>query len=300
MAKGRLLIFLDMILCLFLFGADSSDYLVFEFFKMNFRARNTFITRIRNKKMRLWTSNEAFGLFDDKGLFNEKYSGFIKRGWLSTRNKTSQEITDFIERYKTVIVKPAKGTWGIGIYRLNSDNKEMVESLVQDVKQGREFLLEENVENIDSIRMFNPPSLNTLRVVTCVDRWGKVHIIKSLIRMGVTDSCVDNARSGGIACSINSEYGIIDSAGKTMTGDSYVVHPVSKIRLLGFAIPYWDELQKYVDELARVEPKARYAGWDIAITRDGFELIEGNMSPGEQVTEMCDLVGKWNYLKSLA
>lgn len=154
------------------------------------------------------------------------------------------------------------------------------------------------IENINSIKLLNPPSLNTLRIVTFVDQAGKAHVVKSIIRIGASNSCVDNASSGGIACSINDKLGIIDSVGKTHSGLTYLIHPVSQIQLLGYPIPYWEKIEQYINELTKVEPKARYVGWDIAITKSGFELIEGNMSPGVNVTQMCDMVGKWKLIKT--
>lgn len=131
LAKYRLLIFIDMLFSLLLFGADSADYRIFEFYNMNFRGRNAYITRIRNTKLRLWTSEEAFELFDNKGLFNIRFSKFISRGWISTKSKSSLDILDFINKYKTVIVKPSNGTWGIGVYKLNDLEKKKLINLLR-------------------------------------------------------------------------------------------------------------------------------------------------------------------------
>ena len=297
--RFRLPVFLDMLFSLILFGANSTDYRTFEFYKMNFRGRNSFITYIRNTKLRLWTSEEAYGLFDNKGLFNIRYADFINRGWMTTKNISSQDVIDFINRHGTIIVKPPTGTWGIGIYKLNYLEKDKTVRLLELINEGKEFILEEYIENINSIKSLNPSSLNTLRIVTCVDQSGKTHVIKSLIRIGTSDSCVDNASNGGMACSVNYKLGIIDSVGKSISGSTYLIHPISQIHLLGYPIPYWDKIEEYINELTKVEPKARYVGWDIAITDRGFELIEGNMSPGENITQMCDMVGKWKQIKSL-
>jgi len=297
--RFRLPVFLDMLFSLLLFGADSTDYRTFEFHKMNFRGRNAFITYIRNVKLRLWTSEEAFGLFDNKGLFNKRYADFITRGWMTTKNRSSQDIIDFIDKYRTVIVKPPTGTWGIGIYKLSYLEKDNIERLIGLTNEGKEFIIEECIENINSIKSLNPSSLNTLRIVTCVDKSGKTHVIKSLIRIGASDSCVDNASTGGITCSVNYKLGIIDSAGKSISGNTYLIHPISQMLLLGYPIPYWEGIEQYINEITKVEPKARYVGWDIAITDSGFELIEGNMSPGVNITQMCDMVGKWKQIKPL-
>ena len=297
LAKNQFFVLLDMFFSFLIFGADASNYRTFEFYKLNFRGRNAFITRIKNTKFRLRTSEAAFDLFYNKSLFNLRYSAFIKRNWVSTRNNTSLEILDFINKYKTVIVKPDTGTWGIGIYKLNYLDKDKVDLLIGSLNNGKEYVIEEIVENIESLKLLNPTSLNTLRVITMVDRLGHTHIIKSLLRIGATNSCVDNTSIGGLICSINEKFGIIDSVGKSLAGPSYFLHPISQKQLLGLVIPYWEKLENYVEEITKVEPKARYVGWDIAITNDGFELIEGNLSPGE-LMQISDMVGKWKLINS--
>ena len=41
--------------------------------------------------------------------------------------------------------------------------------------------------------------------------------------------------------------------------------------------------KNYVIELTKVYPQARYVGWDVAITPDGFDLVEMNCPAGHDM-----------------
>lgn len=46
--------------------------------------------------------------------------------------------------------------------------------------------------------------------------------------------------------------------------------------MIGFQIPQWADLKKFVYDAMEVIPQARLLAWDVAILSDGFEMIEGN------------------------
>ena len=46
-------------------------------------------------------------------------------------------------------------------------------------------------------------------------------------------------------------------------------------------------------EIAYIEPGARYVGWDIALTPGGIELLEGNIPPGQDLTQIATGCGIW-------
>ena len=44
----------------------------------------------------------------------------------------------------------------------------------------------------------------------------------------------------------------------------------------GLIVPYWREVTELANKAAMLSPENRSVGWDIAITANGPELIEGN------------------------
>ena len=56
----------------------------------------------------------------------------------------------------------------------------------------------------------------------------------------------------------------------------YKTHPDTGVELEGFEVPCWQEAIEFVGKLAQVVPSNRYTGWDLALTKSGWVLIEAN------------------------
>ena len=166
------------------------------------------------------------------------------------------------------------------------------------MKEGHACILEEVLENHHVIKAFHPSSLNTVRMVTCIDNNGKFHIVVSLIRIGSGEAVIDNVKGGGMMCSIYPDNGIICSDAYDMSGHRYKSHPDSGILFVGTQIPRWNEVLEYVEKLARHVPDARYVGWDIVITEAGIDVLEGNIPPDENITQIARGEGVWNEMQS--
>ena len=77
-------------------------------------------------------------------------------------------------------------------------------------------------------------------------------------------------------------------------------HPPSCAYLPGFQIPFWPVLTACVRRAMDRVPGMGYVGWDIAVTPDGPELIEGNWHwPGGNIIQF-DGVGKYPLLRDCA
>ena len=53
--------------------------------------------------------------------------------------------------------------------------------------------------------------------------------------------------------------------------------------MVGFELPDYTALKEYVLRLVKVVPQAWYVGWDIAITPNGYDLIEMNCPAGHDM-----------------
>ena len=58
--------------------------------------------------------------------------------------------------------------------------------------------------------------------------------------------------------------------------------------MLGRKIPNWDKVCDGVKQAHAMLPGCRFIGWDVAITEDGIELIEGNHNPDYELLEFLD------------
>lgn len=277
--------YLDIVFWYLFYGFNFNDYCTFRFWEKSSEERKTYISFRRNDKLRLAFSNPSvYQLFLKKDKFNKRFEKYVKRKWLCTENSSETDIAMFLQSHSEVIAKPLTDYGGHGVLKFTSSdgNNDLI---INNLKRGG-YLLEEKISNAKPLQCIAPASLNTIRIVTVIDPEEKLHIICALLRMGNGISFTDNYTNGGMACPIDIETGKLrDTAyGKNCT--EYQKHPFSGITFDGFDVYGFDECLKLVKEVAFVEPSARFVGWDFAVTPNGIELIEGNIPPGEDVTQI--------------
>lgn len=293
--KHKLYHYFDLLWCLLKYGAMPEDYISLQFFKVPKKERKLYVTQ-RNKQLffKKFYDDDARKTLECKQLFSKRFKKYVTRKWIYTGDATPEQIRSFIESLGRVIVKPLSSTWGIGVGVKTIDD---IDDILAEVSQGKKFMIEEIVVNHPDVAKVNPDSVNTLRVETCLDAKGEFHLLNVLFMVGSTKTIVSNCHSGGMMCHVNVKTGCIDNAGYNPKGIWYEVHPASGITLRGYKLPYIDHLEEYIKGVCQVMPNARYVGWDVVITPDGFELIEGNFCPG-QCTQVCDGIPKYEMLKS--
>ena len=295
-----LLLLFDIVFCNVRYGASLEDYVAMEFYRKSHRECNRFVTFRRNF---VYFFNKLYDpsqidKFDKKNNFNHVFANHIKHDWLFTGDSTIDMIQRFIESHRIVIVKPNDGCEGIGVYKLDANDKSSCQGLFEDIANGKMFMIEQVIMQHHDMERLNSSSINTLRIETCIDNKGVVHVSNTIVIMGNGDACVNNTHHGGIMCHIDPETGIIDSWAHDPQGNSFFMHPSSKVVLPGYHIPHFQGAVEFAKKLALVEPKCRLIGWDIVVTNNGFDVIEGNVRPGH-CTQACDGVGRYHMIKSL-
>lgn len=241
------------------------------------------------------STDEDKAILNSKTRFNQFYSEFINRRWISTEVSSSEEIKDFIDSQGEVIIKEDLGMQGIGVFKLKAHdikNKRVFLQNITEIPGKRHFVIEEVINQHPDMAYFNSSCVNTCRIETVTDRNGKAHIVNTIMITGGKGSSISNTHSGGVMVQVDSESGEIDSKGRNPEGRLFGHHPGTGVALLGKKIPYWKEVLALALRLAEKRPTARYVGWDIAITPEGPEVIEGNLRPGH-CTQACDMVGRW-------
>ena len=141
--------------------------------------------------------------------------------------------------------------------------------------------MEETLYNHPAISKFNDSSLNTIRFVT-VTNGEEVRDLCVAFRVGAKGACVDNISQGG-------SYAVVDAeTGKIITPFfvKYIDSVAAVSNIVGFQIPCWDEVRKIAHEAALVVPEMAMVGWDICVTPEGPELIEGNHSFGCEIMQI--------------
>ena len=197
------------------------------------------------------------------------------------------------------IIKPYNCCCGYGIKMLSSTSD--IWEYIQKLHRG--VVIEEVIVQDESLAAFNQSSVNTLRIQTANYGNGTIDVLWPCLRMGRKGSIVDNAGAGGIFSAIDVNTGKTIAAMDELR-HAWTVHPDSKKDLIGFTIPRWQEAVALAKELARKLPDAGFVAWDLALTKRGWVMVEGNALPlliyqfavGKGIRqEYCDLKKKYKF-----
>ena len=269
---------------------DYDEYFYFHFREKSLKERLAFFPDILQRNVvRSFNKGTNQYLFDDKGSCANRFKKYFKRDYCvvyktwpkSIIKKSSSELMNFISKHPRFIVKPLASGCGNGVKIYNianySSEESMVDDLLNEYCKGLlgGFICEELIEQDARMAAFHPSSVNTVRITT-VKFPDRVEAIHAFMRTGQKGNIVDNGGAGGLLCTIDMSSGtVIASADEN--GVFYTKHPDSGLDLVGFTIPLWEEAVKLAKELALVVKGNRYAGWDLALTKDKeWVMVEGN------------------------
>ena len=301
--QSKLRTFCSMVWCGLRYGAGYYDYVMFGFYNMTGKQRNTYLTRVRNKKVCELMNDYSYAEeFDDKLRFNERFSRFLKRKTLNGDNCTLEEFCAFIKDQESIFAKPNHGSCGKGVTKLKPEDFPSAEALLDHIRKNKLVILEHVLPQHVEMASLHPSSVNTLRIVTDIVG-DKTHIAYIIVKIGRGGHCCDNTGQGGMLCRVDPQTGKICSVATDDYFNIFEEHPDTGVKFDGFEIPMLDKAIALAKEAAKEIPQMRHIGWDIAITPYGPAIIEGNEYPG---TDLCQLaphypekIGLWPYYKDI-
>ena len=271
-------------------GVHHSDFHEMSLDKKSEKERRLFVPR--------WEEVDLYFQVNDKKYIDilvNKWNGYnffkdvYKRKVVYMSKKDVKDknihknIMDFINTHDRFIIKPLRLSGGSGI-RMYDGSKESAnaENVLLEYLKLPEFsdglLLEEMIIQDSRMAAFHPESVNTIRIMTI--NFGDSIITKwPVFRMGRGKSVVDNACSGGVYAAIDEKTGITIRGADNLRGSLYTHHPDTNMPLVGFQSPCWNELCETVKSLASRCPDCHIMGWDMALTVNGWVVIECNYGP---------------------
>ncbi|MBC8584705.1 sugar-transfer associated ATP-grasp domain-containing protein [Youxingia wuxianensis] len=280
--KNTMSIFFDMIKCGFQYQAGYMDYWVFEFETLTPAQRATYITRGQNNRyVRLLNKKESWYKISDKVNFLKIFDGYHGRDWMDLREHTPQEFEVFCQQHSKIVAKLLDGSCGRGIEFFETGDKSKIVGLYDMLLAGKRYLVEEYLTQHEQINKLYPMAVNTIRLVT-IKNGDTVHLVFACIRIG-NGKEVDNLNSGGMAALIDMETGKISTPAADKNGKAYDIHPLTKVKLIGYPLPFFQEGVELVKKAALLIPDLAYVGWDVAVTPTGPVLIEANEFPGHDL-----------------
>ena len=276
----------DMTFCYFAYGFTPQEFFSFRLRDKGISERSEFISsRLRLTYRCRMNDLLKAEIFNDKTKTYSRFKKYYKRSaTLISSPEHYERFQRFVKKFPVFVKKQCFEAQGnsvalVDIRQCGMSERELFDSLIA---QGK-HILEEKIVQSPELAAFNESSVNTVRVVTFVTKKGIV-VPYCTLRTGRPGSFVDNGGAGGVQACIDYETGIIATDGFDEIGGVYADHPSSGTTFKGYQLPDWDQLHKLISEIAVEVPQIHFIGWDLAHTKDGWVMVEGN--------ENCYIIAK--------
>lgn len=275
--KSSVSIFFDMLSCAKKYGAGYYDYQIFAFYNLNKEQRKTYLTRFKNKNFIMFMNDqEVAEKFENKDEFNDLFKDFIGRDFIRIDTADKETVRDFVKGKKYLFCKPRSAECGKGIEKVDTESFENFDALYEYLTTHNFYNIEECVIQHPQMDVLYPKAVNCMRIITLIGDDGQPHLVYIVQKMGYNGRFLDN---NGLFSPVDPETGKMKypaHSGDTLKGIIYEEHPDTHVKIPGFQLPFVPEAVQMCLKAAMVEPRVRYVGWDVAITKNGPVIIEGN------------------------
>lgn len=190
---------------------------------------------------------------------------------------------------KILVFKPSAGTHGDGFYCLEYrddrywvngevSSDQQIATLVQNQKSF--YVVTSYIEMHPQLKAIYPKSVNSIRMML-INRHGyDPKIMQTYMRIGSSmTGYTDNVGYGGIAAMIDTETGRLYDPESLKDHIYYPcpTHPDTGVEISGIVVPHWDMICEKVKEICKLMPELEYLGFDVAVTEEGFNVMEINI-----------------------
>jgi hypothetical protein len=278
--KSRAVLWSDILASSLTYNISLLEYFYFRFYRLSPAERASFAgTGYMYEYQLLMNPRKYRKYLEDKRLFLKRFEKFVKHDYaaledLRQPNGVGERL--FGNPSGKLVLKSHDGQCGWGVEVVETASFDAA-SLVNHLEKTGNDLVEEYVVQHPAIMALSPSGLNTVRIFTQLNDRDEVELLGCRLRISV-NSVVDNMAAGNLAAPIDEETGVVNGPGvySDITKEEKAVHPVTGVSIEGFQVPFWEETLDLVRQAAKSIPECRSVGWDVAVTEQGPELIEGN------------------------
>ncbi len=282
--KSPFIMFVDTALSCVVCKSGLQDYLNYKFYDKSWKERREYATiGYQHEFYKLAAHWDYAPFFSNKVNFHKNFKKFVKRKCI-TYDDGLKKVQKFIEEHDAVVRKPINGLGGANVEKIDTKDIKNIEEFYEKLKEDNCFLEELVIQNKEWSKL-NPKSLNTVRVVTYALN-GKSKVLFAVARIGSGKSIVDNFHQGGVGVKVDILNGCLEGNTIDKANNESPFTSMTKVKVDGFKIPFWDEIVKMTQEAALVNENVNIVGWDVGITDDGPVIIEGNRGPGMDIIQV--------------
>lgn len=219
--------------------------------------------------------------------------GILENGVVRRMNGKTYGFLNLLMENQELILKPIDSSSGTGVIKIikNKDNVflngEVMDSntFLERISSLNNYMVSIFIKQADYSAKIYGKAVSTIRILTMISPYTQKAFIAAAAHRFVTDRSfpVDNCNAGGLTAFINMETGKLGKAvSPYFSGNSlswHENHPDTGSRIEGVIIPHWDKIKSQIIMAAQNLSYLKYIGWDIAVTNEGFIVIEGNDGP---------------------
>jgi hypothetical protein len=264
-----------------------------------------FLDRVNPYSYRIMARNKvvAKALLRFYGIPDAEYVAYLSRHGCVPAGGSSIEDLESLERLLEVnttltrlCFKPVEGSGGAGfcaadiirgrrlcLSNLRDGELLSVPEYVDKCLGGcnkSDYIVETYLEQHPSLAMFNPTSLNTLRVWVGRSAGGSVEIVGMFLRVGRAGSLVDNSMAGGFGVEVDStSFRTQRAITQDGVGRVFSLHPDSGFDMSDRQLPFKESVCILCKQIMGILPATRFVGLDIAFTPQRPVVIEFNLAP---------------------
>ena len=278
--KSKAAIVADVLASVFKYNISILEYFQFRFFEKSPAERAKWAgTGFMYEYQLEMNPINAREILDDKTKFYKSYRKYFVHAVADIADlKSSPELMLKLIKNPSgkLVFKAADGKCGIGVEILKAADFNS-ENIIPFMEKNNFDLVEEFIIQHPKLQALSPSAVNTVRIFTQINDKNEVVILGSRQRISVNSS-VDNMAAGNMAAPIDDETGIVSGIAvySDITKPDEVKHPVTNVDIIGFEVPFWNEIIAMSKEATLMHPQNRSIGWDIVVTENGPGFIEGN------------------------
>lgn len=257
-------------------GSGYTDYFRGNYINISKEEKDTFVTQKSFRQIVHYLNDPRYTeILGNKLIFNKYYKEYLKRDYINLMKASEDEFVKFLKDKKIVFAKKVNGEGGQGISKIVVKDIKPKE-LYKELKEKKQFLVEEAIEQCKEINEMNPNVVASFRVITLY-KDGEVYLLNNALR-------INQDKSNVIGCT-NDLYFSLGEDGKISSnviddyGTVYDRHPLTGKKFKDVVIPGVKEAFEMCKEAALDLPQVRYIGWDIAFSKNGPVMVEGNEYP---------------------
>lgn len=214
-------------------------------------------------------------VFNNKSKTYEVFRAYYGRDAVRIKTQADYPAFErFVNEHTEFVKKPVFAGMGRGVELVKRSDISPRAYFDGLVRQG-EHIIEERIRQSDVMARLNASSVNTVRCITLNTRGGIV-VPYTFLKVGRGGSFVDNGGAGGILAGIDEKMGEVITHGYDEMFTEYTEHPDSGVIFKGYRFPRWNEMKAMCCEMAAMTPSVKCIGWDVALTDQGWIVVEGN------------------------